>query len=153
MADGDLAAVPHQRRAQQTWLGQRALEQALRRVERHAQAHVSVGRAVLVDHGRRPEAIGESLELAFGRGALLQIDEVHGNPALGEEAQRFARVLAIMEPEDLNVYDECAFCAAALSSSHTLIGTGGWPSGFARPLRSPWQSEPPVATSPCARQR
>src|SRR2546425_345214 len=137
VTDRDLAAVADERRAQEPRLRQRALEQALGRVERDAQPHRLVGRALLVDDGGRPEAVGESLQLALRGGAFLQIDEVHTDAALGEEAQRPARVLAVVEAEDLDVHAARAFSAAAFNSSQTLMGTRGWPRRLVRPLRSP----------------
>src|SRR5262249_34027656 len=128
MTDGHLAAIADERRAQQARLGQRTLEQPLRRVERHAQAHVFIRRAILVDHGRGPEAIGESLQLALGRGTLLEIDEVHRDPALGEEAKRFARLLAILKAEYLNVY------CSGLREAGSLRG---WPALDTARLRLP----------------
>src|SRR5688572_16413655 len=143
-ADGHLAAVADERRAQQAGLRQGALEQSLRRVPRHPQPQGPVAGSLLVDEGAGAEALGEAAQLALRGRALLQVDVVHRDPPLGEEALRLARVLAVVEAEDLDGHaggsaglDARARRTAPSSSSYTLIGTGGWPSGLARPERSP----------------
>jgi hypothetical protein len=103
VADRHLAAVAHQRGLEQSRLGERAIEQPLRRVAGHTQSEGLVPRAVLVDERGRAEALGEAPQLALGRRPLIEIDEVDGDAPLGEEALRLARVLAVFEPEDLDV--------------------------------------------------
>jgi hypothetical protein len=101
--DRHLAAVADQRRAQQPRLGQRAVEQALRRVASHAQAERLEPRALAIDQRGGPEALGESPQLALGRRPLVEIDEVDGDAPLGEEPLRLAGGLTVAEAEDLDV--------------------------------------------------
>jgi hypothetical protein len=49
--------------------------------------------------------VGEAPQLALGRRLLLQVHEVDGHAPLREEAERLARLLAVLEPEDLDVHD------------------------------------------------
>src|SRR5262245_20057903 len=95
MPDRYAAAAAHERRAQEARLGQRALRQALGRIERDAQAEGLVARALAIDERPGAELVGEAPELAARRRALLEIDEVHGDPALLEEALCLAGVLEI----------------------------------------------------------
>src|SRR5215467_4580130 len=103
MPDRHAAAAAHERRAQETRLGQRALQQALGRIEGDAQAERPVAHALAIDQRAGAELVGEAPELAARRRALLQVDEVHGDAALLEEALGLARVLAVGEAEDLRL--------------------------------------------------
>src|SRR5262249_19270916 len=113
-----------------------------------------------IDQGARAEFLGEAPELAARRRALLQIDEVHGNPALLEEALRLARVLTVGEAEDLRldcrhgaglgtVASPGASSASAArrfrSAPRAPRGPGGAPGGPPPPTRGRWRPEPPVA--------
>src|SRR5580765_177199 len=103
VTDRHAPSTPHERSPEQARLGQRALEQALGRVEGDAQAERLVARALAIDQRRGAEFLGESSELAARGRPLLQVDEVDGDAALLEEALRLARVLAIREAEDLRL--------------------------------------------------
>ena len=100
--------------------------------------HVTKETAVLMHTLRAggAEAVAEPLELALGHRALVEVDEVHGDAALGEEALRLARLLAVLDPEDLDVH---AFVRAARAwiPSHAVIGTAGVPGGLVRPVCVP----------------
>jgi len=58
-------------------------------------------RALAVDQRGGTEALGEAPQLALGGRPFIEVDEVHGDAPLGEEALRLARVLAVLEAEDL----------------------------------------------------
>src|SRR5262249_16384519 len=63
-----------------------------------------VARTLPIDQRAGAVLLGEPPELTLRRRALLQVDEVHGDAALLEEALRLARVLAIREAEDLRLH-------------------------------------------------
>src|SRR5882724_56959 len=157
VADRDAPAAAHERCPEQARLRQRALEQALRRVARDAEAERLEARAVAIDERRGAELLGEAPELAARGRALVQVYEVHGDAALLEEALRLARVLAVVEAEDLGLngahgIDAPGWAASDASrlcrSRQALSGTGCRPGCRAPPTLGPWKSEPPVATRP-----
>src|SRR6267142_2911667 len=163
VTDRHAAAVPHERSAEQARLGQRALEQALGRVEGDAQTERLVAGTLAIDQGAGAEFLDEASELAARRRTLLQVDEVDGDTALLEEALRLARVLAIGEAEDLRLdrrhdagppdggspgASSASRARRSRSSRQALSGTGCTPGFRTPPTRGPWKSEPPVATRP-----
>src|SRR5215470_4103947 len=163
MTDRHASPITHQRRAEQARLGQRALEQPLGRVKRDAKPERLVARALAIDQRAGAVFLGEASQLAARRRALLEIDEVHGDPALLEEALRLARVLAVGEAEDLRLHrrhdaglgatgspgvSSASAARRFRSASQALSGTGCVPGCLAPPTRGPWKSEPPVAIRP-----
>ena len=142
-------AAPHQGRAQQARLRERPLEEALRGVARDVEAERPEAGSRAIDEGGRTELLGEPPELTARGRALVEIDEVDGDPPLGEEALRLARVLAIVEAEDLDIYCSGVPQAGALrgwperdacrlrSSCQTLRGIGGVPGALAFPIAGP----------------
>src|SRR5262244_1787986 len=136
MPDRHAAAAAHERRAQEARLGQRALQQALGRIERDAQAEGLVARALAIDERPGAELVGEAPELAARRGPLLEVDEVHGDPALLEEALRLARRHA-KAPGAGGAGDALGVSSARearrrRSSAQALSGTG-WTPGCRTP--------------------
>src|SRR2546425_986579 len=127
------------------------LDQPLGRVACDAEAERLEARALAVDQRAGAELLGEAPELAARRRALLQVDEVHGDAALLEEALRLARVLAVGEAEDLGLEGDHApesDASRLRSSCQALSGTVCAPGWVARLICGPWKSDPPVATSP-----
>ena len=68
------------------------------------QAQLAKARAPLVDERGGAEMIDEAPELPARGRVQPEIDVVDGDAAVGEEAQRLARFLAVVEAEDLDVY-------------------------------------------------
>ena len=126
-------------------------EETLGRVARHVQAEGAEALAAPVDQGGGAEALGEAPELTARGRALPEVHEVDRDSPLREEAERLARVLAVLEAEDLNRQLRHS-AARSLSASQTSGGTAGLPGGFVRPVSGPWKSEPPVAIRPRSRQ-
>src|SRR6266542_6439885 len=137
VAEAHAVASPVERRAQEPRLRQRALEHALGRAAADVQRQRAEPRVLAIDQGGGAELFLESPQLATGGRPLVQIDEVHGEPALGKEAQRLARVLTVLETEDLDVH-ALARAARACTPSQALKGTAGVPGGFVRPVCGPW---------------
>src|SRR5262249_47603263 len=115
------------------WLRERTLEQALGRVAGDAEPQRFEARAVAIDERGGTEPLGEAPELAARGGVLLQVDEVHRDAALLEEALRLARVLAVGEAEVRGLtgaQGPCALGWAARDASRlrsacqALLGTG-----------------------------
>ena len=80
-----------------------------------------LARALAVDQRHGAEPLGEAPQLAARGRTLLEIHEVRRNPPLREEAERLAGVLAVLEPEDLDVQRQTisgAARAAATLTSH-----------------------------------
>src|SRR3989442_9452586 len=102
VAEADAVAAADEGGAEQSRLGERALEHALGRVAAHVQAQRAKARVLAIDQRGGAELVLESPQLAAGGRALVQIDEVHGDAPLREEAQRLARVLTVLEAEDLD---------------------------------------------------
>lgn len=102
MPDGHPVAVSDQGRAEQAGLVERPREQPLGRVTADVQASGAKARALPVDQRRGPEPLLESAQLTPSRRPFLEIHEVDGDAPLREEAERLARVLAVLEAEDLD---------------------------------------------------
>ena len=62
----------------------------------------AIARAFAVDERTGAELLDEAPQLALAGRALLHVHEVHDQAALGEEALGLARVLAVVETEDLD---------------------------------------------------
>src|SRR6185295_17884975 len=73
------------------------------------------------------EALGEAPQLTLGGRTLVEIDEVHGDAPFGEESLRLARVLAVLEAEDLDVEHRVRRrlrARASLELAHLLLQLG-----------------------------
>src|SRR2546430_10715737 len=100
-ADGELLLVADQGHAEQQRLQRQLLEPAVFGQQRRPEAQLREPLGVAVDQGADPELLGEAAQLARRGGALVQIDEMGLDPALGEEAQRGGGVGALTDTEDL----------------------------------------------------
>src|SRR3989442_8695686 len=138
VAEADAIPVSNERGAQQARFGEGALQHPLRRVAAHVQAERAEPGAVAVDQRGRPELLLKAAQLTPRGRPLFEIDEVHGDPPLGEEAQRLAAILAALEAEDLDAHGlRLARSARSRNRSHAGQGTAGVPRGFVRPLWGP----------------
>src|SRR5262245_39263787 len=99
VADADAAADAHEGRTEQARLGLGALEQPLGRIAADAQAERAEAGALSVDEGGGTELLGEATQLALGGRPLREVHEVCLDATLGEEAERLAGVLAVVEAE------------------------------------------------------
>src|SRR5215470_9886426 len=102
VSDGHLMAAAHERRLEQPRLGLGAHEHALRRIAADVQAQRAIAGPLLIEQRGRSELLHEAPQLARAGRTLLEIDEVHADAALGEEALGLAGVLAVEEAEDLD---------------------------------------------------
>src|SRR5919198_2006286 len=112
-----LVLVADQRHAEQQRLQGQLLEPALVRQQRRPEAELREAFRVAVDQGADAELLGEATQLAGRGGPLVEINEVGLDPALGEKAQRGARVGALADAEDLD-FHLVPFQLAAGRESH-----------------------------------
>src|SRR5882762_1687165 len=101
---GQLLLVADQRHPEEQGLECELLEPAVLGEERRLEAELGEALRVAVDQGLHPELLGETSQLAERRGALVQVDEMRLDPALGEEPEGRASIGALADAEDLDFH-------------------------------------------------
>lgn len=137
VADADPVSAADERCAEEAGLQDGPIQQALGRVAGHAETQFPEARALATHEGARPEALLEAAQLARRRRALGQIDEMHVDAALGEEALRLAGVRIVPEAEDLDGHAARARAMRSRRPAHAASGTAGVPGRLRRPVCAP----------------
>ena len=96
--------MAHERHAKHQGLLDQLLEPALLAEARCCHSAIEKPPRLAVYQGFHPELLSKSLQLPRGRGALLKIDEVGLDPALGKEAKCFPGLGAFLDAEDLDFH-------------------------------------------------
>src|SRR3954453_17054988 len=104
IANGQLGPVPHQRYAQQQWLGHQLVPPPLLAELSGTQSQVGKAFRGPVDQSVHPEFLNEAVQLTRGRRPFLEIDEMRLYPPLGKKAEGFAGVGALLQTKDLNFH-------------------------------------------------
>ena len=89
---------------QDEWLAHQNLQPPLIAVAGGTQSELAVAPGGLVDESGHAEFLREARELAAGRGAFCEIDEVSLDATFGEESERLPGVRILLHSEDLSVH-------------------------------------------------
>ena len=92
-----------QRQAEQSLVGQDSLGQLGVAHGQVAHARVTVDTTLAVDQSGRAEPLDEPTQLTGRHGLAPQVDEVDGDPAILEEAQRGTGRPIVLQAEDLDL--------------------------------------------------
>ena len=96
--------MAYERHAKHQWLLDQLLQPALLAEPGRCQTTVKEPSRMAIDQGFHTKFLGETLQLPRGGGALLKIDEVGLDPALGEESKGLPGVGAFLYTEDLDFH-------------------------------------------------